>query len=59
MNKLAALYAISKQLPTAREIHTDYGDIELDDELREAINDALSKILKNRLDSMEEGDEQP
>ena len=44
-------YAIAKQLPTAFTIFTNYGEIELDDELKNAVQDALSPILQRRLQS--------
>ncbi|CUI48538.1 MULTISPECIES: hypothetical protein [Achromobacter] len=45
----ALSYAISKQLAAATAINTSYGDIELDDEMRAALDAALRPILKRRL----------
>ena len=47
--KIEMLYAIAKQLPMATAIQTNYGEIELDDELRRAVETALAPILENRL----------
>lgn len=41
-------YALAKQLATAQSISTNYGDIELDDEMRAALDAALPPILKRR-----------
>lgn len=56
MDKFEMQYAQAKQLPTATEIHTNYGDIPLDDEMRQAVEDALSPIFERRL--AEEQDEE-
>jgi hypothetical protein len=42
-------YALAKQLPTAHTIASSYGEIELDDELRTAVESALRPILEARL----------
>lgn len=44
-------YALAKQLPNAQEIVTNYGILELDDELRIALAAAFTAILKARLES--------
>ncbi|MBT3196733.1 MAG: hypothetical protein HN344_03330 [Gammaproteobacteria bacterium] len=46
-------YALAKQLSTAHSLATAYGSIELDDELRQAINNALRPIMTTRLNQME------
>lgn len=43
-----ASYALSKQLRTAYAIGTNYGAIDLDDELRLAVVEALTPILERR-----------
>ena len=48
----ALSYAISKQLAAATAISTNYGDIELDDEMRAALDNALRPILKRRLNQL-------
>ena len=48
----ALSYAISKQLAAATAISTNYGDIELDDEMRAALDAALRPILKRRLNGL-------
>ena len=50
----AILYALSKQLPTARAIKTDYGEIELDEEMRSAIEAVLAPILSTRLGKLDD-----
>ncbi|MCK7574866.1 MAG: hypothetical protein MZV65_41995 [Chromatiales bacterium] len=42
-------YAISKMLPSAYELGTNYGALPLDDEMRDAIARALRPILERRL----------
>ncbi len=44
-------YAISKQLSSAFAIETNYGDLPLDDEMREAVAQALRPILEQRLEA--------
>ena len=46
-------YALTKQLSTVHSLATSYGSIELDDELRQAINNALRPIMTTRLNQME------
>ncbi|GEM_PF-2927736 len=48
----ALSYAISKQLAAATAVSTNYGDIELDDEMRAALDAALRPILKRRLNAL-------
>jgi len=48
----ALSYAISKQLAAATAVSTNYGDIELDDEMRAALDNALRPILKRRLNQL-------
>lgn len=49
MNSEEVRYALSKQLSTAHTVSSNYGDIRLDDELRQAVDDALRPILQQRL----------
>lgn len=44
-------YAISKQLPTACSLNSSYGELELDEEMRSAIEKALVPILEKRLNA--------
>jgi len=44
-------YAISKQLPTAHSLNSSYGKLELDEEMRAAIEKALLPILEKRLNA--------
>ena len=46
-------YALSKQLSSAYEITGNYGGIELDDELRAAVEKAVRPILERRLKQAE------
>lgn len=46
-------YAISKMVPSAYEIGTNYGALPLDDEMREAVARALRPILERRLKQAE------
>ena len=43
-----ARYALAKQLDTAHSLESDYGPLELDDELRQAVIAALTPILEHR-----------
>lgn len=48
--ELAYRYALAKQLPALIFVMSDYGPIELDDEeLQEAVADALRPIIEKRL----------
>lgn len=43
-----AAYALGKQLPTVYSLESNYGAIELDEELRDAVVKALAPILRRR-----------
>lgn len=49
MNKDQIRYALAKQLATAHTLGSDYGAVELDDEMKRAIQAALSPLLEGRL----------
>jgi len=49
MDKDEIRYAISKQTPSMEYIHTNYGDIELDSELNQAVKEAIERILYKRI----------
>ncbi len=49
----AASYALNKQLSTAHTLESNYGGLELDDELRQAIIMALTPILERRAAMLE------
>jgi hypothetical protein len=42
-------YCLAKQLPRAHSVWTDYGDFELDEELRAAIEKSLRPIIQRRI----------
>lgn len=42
-------YALCKQLPTAHSLHSSYGELELDAEMRLAVERVISKIIEKRL----------
>ena len=46
-------YALSKQLASAHTLASSYGDLELDDELRRAVERAVRPILERRLKQAE------
>lgn len=46
-------YALSKQLSSAHALASSYGDLELDDEMREAVTRALRPILERRFEEAE------
>ena len=46
-------YALSKQLQSAHTLASSYGDLELDDELRAAVERAVRPILERRLKQAE------
>ncbi len=50
-------YVLSKQLPTARSILSDYGRLPLDEELRMALEAALRPILARRLAQLDKSGE--
>lgn len=56
MDEFELQYTMAKQLPTAREIHSNYGTIELDDEMRSAVEAALVPILERRLKQAQKGE---
>jgi hypothetical protein len=43
-------YCLAKQLARAHSVQTDYGDFDLDEEMRDAVETALRPILERRLD---------
>ncbi|NCC29823.1 MAG: hypothetical protein EOM22_17185 [Gammaproteobacteria bacterium] len=47
-------YALVKQVPSMYSIETDYGTLDLDDELREAVRAAVEPILRRRLQAARE-----
>jgi len=49
MDENAMGYALAKQTPAMEHIHTNYGNIELDDELNQAVQDAVERVLYKRL----------
>lgn len=49
MDKDAIRYAIAKQTSSMKCIHTNYGDIELDSELNQAVQEALERVLYKRI----------
>ena len=46
-------YALSKQQSSAHTLASSYGDLELDDEMREAVTRALRPILERRFEEAE------
>ncbi|WP_454691167.1 hypothetical protein [Achromobacter aloeverae] len=48
----ALTYALSKQLSSARTLETSFGALDLDEELRIAVDAAVRPILKRRLNSL-------
>ena len=48
MNNDEISYCISKQLPRATALQTDYGQVQLDDEMKSAVEQALKPILEKR-----------
>ncbi|WP_321493960.1 hypothetical protein [uncultured Desulfobacter sp.] len=42
-------YAIAKQTSSMQSIETSYGNIDLDDELNQAVQDAVERVLYKRL----------
>lgn len=43
-------YAKAKQLPSAYSLNTSYGELELDEEMKAAVKEALLPILEKRID---------
>ena len=54
LNKNEIQYAIAKQTSAMQSINTSYGEIDLDDELNQAVQDAVERVLYKRL-----GERQP
>jgi phosphoribosylanthranilate isomerase len=52
MNRDDISYALAKQLVSAYAIESSYGHIELDEELRDAVDVAVRPILERRLASL-------
>ena len=50
MDKDAIRYAIAKQTSSMDYIHTAYGDLDLDSELSEAVQEAIERVLYKRID---------
>lgn len=49
MDKDEIKYAIAKQTASMEYIHTAYGDLELDIGLKEAVREAVERVLYKRL----------
>nr|WP_320193595.1 hypothetical protein [uncultured Desulfobacter sp.] len=49
MDKDTIRYAIAKQTSSMESINTAYGEIDLDDELNQAVQDAVERVLYKRL----------
>ena len=49
MEEFEILYCLNKQLSCMEYIHTNYGEIPLDDEMRDIIKSSLEKLLEKRL----------
>lgn len=49
MDKDAIKYVLSKQVSSMEYIHTAYGDLELDSEMVEAVQEALERVLYKRI----------
>ena len=43
-------FALSEQLPTAHSLNTSFGELELDEEMKEAVKKVLLPILERRID---------
>ncbi|ANN70892.1 hypothetical protein [Bordetella bronchialis] len=52
---LALSYALAKQLSSAYAVETNYGRLDLDDELCAAVDAAIRPILKRRLNALAAG----
>lgn len=50
MDKDMIRYAIAKQVPRMEYIQTPYGEIDLDSEMVEAVQEALERVLYRRID---------
>lgn len=55
MDEFAIGYALAKQLSTASAIESAYGTLELDEEMRQAVDAALRPILERRLRATKQG----
>jgi hypothetical protein len=53
MDEQQISYCVAKQLSTMNYIHTDYGDIPLDIEMQETIEQTLRELLERRLSEIE------
>lgn len=42
-------YCLSKQLSSMEDIHTNYGEIPLDDEMKKIVENCLRELLEKRL----------
>lgn len=49
MDEFEISYSLNKQLSTMEYIHTNYGDIPLDDEMKDILEVLLRKLLNKRL----------
>jgi len=47
-------YALNKQVNTVNAVHTNYGVIDMDLELAEAVGNALRTVLMSRLKRLDE-----
>lgn len=47
-------YCLNKQLSCMEYIHTNYGDIPLDNEMQETIESSLRDLLEKRLNKLQQ-----
>lgn len=47
-------YCLNKQLSCMDHIHTNYGDIELDEEMQASVEAALRELLEKRLANLKQ-----
>jgi len=47
-------YALAKQVDSLESVNTNYGTIELDDEMKKAVQVTLERVLERRLAEMTE-----
>ena len=45
-------YALAKQIDTIESVNTNYGQIELDEEMKKAVKIALERILEKKIAEM-------
>lgn len=45
-------YALAKQIESIQSVNTNYGEIELDHEMREAVKITLERMLKRKIDEI-------